>query len=196
MNTPPSPAPRKSRRKPILIGVAVVLGMAAIGGIMDAVSGDGDDPAAAATTSPSPKATATKSASPQQKLRDAISKELGRGNRDEVKRLSEVTLNGDMLTVKWAINEQLTEGLTRKGARQDVVDIVKGIQKSGVKVDRAHLHGSYSMKNTYGEVNEQTVLRVLYTGETIDRIVPDRVDRDKITDLAEPGAFIAPAFRM
>src|SRR5690606_7589054 len=125
------------------------------------------------TTKPSTKPTQSKDerqAAQVAALRTAIEKELGTSNRDGVTRLSTVKLSRGELTVKWAINDSLTENLVKTSARIDVKGILAAVKASNVDPSVITLRGSFSMQDTYGNVSEDVVMTLTYFDSTLAKM--------------------------
>lgn len=79
------------------------------------------------TATPLPTATLTTRAS----LNAELAAALGTSNR-KVARLQNVTLEGNSVTVGWAINDNVTEGMIKTSANLDLIRILKVDRKSVV----------------------------------------------------------------
>jgi hypothetical protein len=132
----------------------------------------------------------------EQLLHDAVAKELGDSNPN-LERLPEFSAHkGEYIVLQWAINENLTEGLTKDSARLDAVRILKAI-KSVAEHDRypgVAMKGSYSMQDKYGNVKEMVVIRATYNKATLERMNLDNIDFKTIFDIADIGS-VHPAFQ-
>jgi len=133
-------------------------------------------------------------------LRTALSKELGKGNRD-ARRLESVTVEsneatGTVVTIRWAINDNLTEGMIRTGARSDAFDILGVVASAGFDdLAQVDLEGTFSMLDQYGNASEDVVVDTSYTGETVARINYDNIlVQDSIFEIAD-GGTVHPLFR-
>jgi hypothetical protein len=220
---PPQPPPRGRRLSAFLTVVVALVGILIVAGIIGALAGDPEStsspqatasPTVATTQAPSttveepattaePETTAKPTTTAKPKpipsktiLRNAVVEALGESNRN-VKRLPQFgATEGEYIALTWRINENLTEGLTKSGARLDGVNILKAIR--GVpEHDRYKgvvLKGTYPLVDQLGNSSEETVIRATYERRTLERINFDGIDYKKIFDIADSGST-HPAFQ-
>jgi hypothetical protein len=180
---PPKPSKPYPWRNWAILG-AVILVLFTIGRLTNNDTPSSSPVTSAAATSPAapkptskPAAAETAPVSSEQLLRDAVAKELGDSNRN-VERLPEFSApEGEYIVLQWAINENLTDGLTKDGARLDAVKILKAI-KSVPEHDRypgVAMKGSYLMQDKYGNAREQVVIRASYDRATLERMNLDNI---------------------
>jgi hypothetical protein len=146
-----------------------------------------------------PKAPAT-AKPPVVSMREAMSDELGSSNRDQGSRPSQWSTNGRQIVVTWPINDNLTDGMIKDGARLDTFKILKTIRNHPDWQKRKYVdvvvRGTYSMQNTYGEVREAEVIEAFFSRATINRIQFDNILFKGIFDLADPlSVTIHPEFQ-
>lgn len=129
-------------------------------------------------------------------LRDALAKTLGAPNREGVEGFS-LLINWPeaSVLVTWAIDEGLTEGLTKDQARRQATDIIKVVRESEVEFALVTLEGTYSLVDQFGNASEERVVLARYTVDTVNRINFDNFQYKNIFEIAEDGAFVHPAFR-
>jgi hypothetical protein len=99
--------------------------------------------------------------------------------------------------IKWAIDENLTEGLTKKGAMKDVTDmleVVQGLQKDGMPLKGATFEGTYTLVDQLGNESEDRVVLARYDGTTIKGINFDNFLFTDVYGIAE-SITIHPAFQ-
>jgi hypothetical protein len=193
------PQRRKRNNGPLLIGVAVVLALCCIGGIVLFALDSGKDngkPAANANASTAPAASAP-APNPADALVKAITDKLGKPNRDVP--APKVTSWPDdpakTIDVEWALNDNLTENLRKVGARGDVLDILKAVKANATwKYTQVRLTGTFSMADKYGNTAETAVIKLTYTADTIAKINPDGLTPDRVYDLAA-SQQVHPEFR-
>jgi hypothetical protein len=105
---------------------------------------------------------------------------------------------GQTIILTWAINENLSDSLTKRTARIETVAILKAMRShpdwKAKRYPGVTVKGTYSMQNAYGEVSELVVVRAHFTRATINRIRFENIDSGAILDLAGPVS-IHPAFR-
>ena len=205
-----APSPRKSagvltwiKRHKIISGVIALVVVAIIAG---AASGGGGDKAKPTATDPAPSTTPSSSttpspsapADPAAELSAAVSDALGKSNRDGVHRVKSAVYNADTkrVVVMWAINDNLTNGLVKASARQDIVDLLKVVQKfeQSHPVKSATFAGTFSMQDQLGNASEDKVVEVEYPGSTVAKINFDHFLSDNVYKVSD-DPFIAPAFQ-
>ena len=109
---------------------------------------------------------------------------LGTSNRD-VRRVSEARQQGDRLVVRWAINDNLTAGMVRRGAQIDVRDMLEVIAAGSETYTTVLLRGTFAMVDQFGNASESPVVEATYTKDTIDRINFDNFLTDNVYAIAE-----------
>lgn len=135
----------------------------------------------------------------QSKIEGKLSDELGDSNRDDVDRLGSANyVNGvNVPVIQWAINENLSDGLTKKGAQLDIAEmlaVLQDLNEDGMPLEEATLEGTYSMVDQLGNVSEDRVVLVRYSGATIKAINFDNFLFSDVYDVARK-AWVHPAFR-
>lgn len=148
------------------------------------------------TATPAPTETPappTPTLEPSAALEAAVRGALGRSNRD-VERVTAVNYDGAIVDVQWTINDNLTEGMIKGGAKRDVIAILRAVVKSGVPFTEVMVRGTFPLIDVYGNTKEQQVISASYTAETIARINFDGIDPDNIYIISD-NAIVHPAFR-
>jgi hypothetical protein len=131
--------------------------------------------------------------SPQDRVRDAVQKALGPSNRKGAPPL-EVVLDGSAnVSITFPISENLTEGMTKRGAQMDVVKILRAINSSGVDYNAIDVHGTFSMVDRFGNATEQPVVTARYLHQTVNRINFNNFLTENIYKIAD-GQRLHPAF--
>ena len=137
----------------------------------------------------------------QAKVSKAIREELGKSNRDGVKRVDSIVYNNDgglgAVVIRWAINENITDGLTKKGAKMDVsnmLEVIQKLQKQGLHVKAATFAGTYSLVDQLGNNSEDKVIQAAYGGSTIKQINFNNFLDKNVYDVAD-DVTIHPAFK-
>lgn len=139
--------------------------------------------------------TPDEASEPTNPIEAAVTKALSRSNRDVPRVLSAgLAMTGGQVTIEWSINDNLTGGLVKLGARMDVVDILEAVSKAGQPYETVTLLGSFPMTDTYGNTKELVVVRAQYTRATISRINWDSFLSDNAYLIAE-SATIHPEFQ-
>lgn len=128
-------------------------------------------------------------------LRERIGEALGDSNREGVQRVSDVSNSGGVVVVKWAINDNLTNGMIKTGAGMDVGKILKAARESGFSFKEIVVVGSFSMQDQYGNASESPVFRLGYSRSVVDKINYDAVDPKGLPGLADGVSFVHPAFQ-
>ena len=106
---------------------------------------------------------------PEQRLRSEMISELGRSNRD-VNRLEGLTYEDSILRVRWAINDNLTQGMFSTGARIDASNILRLIAESGLPYQTVEIKGTFPLVDRLGNSEESVVTQAAYTRATLDRV--------------------------
>lgn len=148
----------------------------------------------APTDTPAPTPTVTPTLSPTDQLRLAIQTALGDGNRD-VPRIQEFDFTDGTIWVVWAIDDNFTEGLVKRGAQLDIVNILKAVDSTGIDYQRVDLLGTFSMVDVYGNTSESDVISVSYSQATVQRINWDNFLTDDIYTIADDLLMLHPEFR-
>src|SRR5690606_6329094 len=95
-----------------------------------------DEPAPEPTDEPEPTNTPRPTATlpPEEALRAAILNALGTVNRDEVETIQEFVYDESTqeVLVIWAINDNFSENMIKRGAMMDVQDIMEQVSASGL----------------------------------------------------------------
>lgn len=156
----------------------------------------GDAPALTAkakeTTSTTTAPTTTQA--PQDALKLKIVKELGTSNRKVERVASFEAQAGGGVNITWAIDENLTSGLTKDTSRLEAKKILQELHDSGFDYARVSLVGTYPLQDQYGNAKEETVVRVAYDKETVDRINFKNIDTKNMFDIAD-STYVVPAFQ-
>ncbi len=182
----------------ILIGVFGSNGSKTDTSVTSSPSATTDTPATPSSPLAAPSIAPPVVISPVDALQSAIKKGLSdsNGNRKGVARLSPVQHAGSTYTVKFAVDENLTEGLTKNGMRQDVLQIIKAVKSAEpVNLRTLRIVGTYSLQDQYGAASEDTVVDAGYSRDVLGKIQPENVDYKSIVDLADGKVFIHPAFQ-
>ena len=187
-------------KRPGLIPVAAVLlvlcGILAVIGTL--IGPEDQEVAEAVATStptslpPTPSSTATLQATGtptttptlEETIQQIVLDELGNSNRD-VDRIAETSLLGQRIYVRWAINDNFTEGLIKGGARLDIYDVAQGLSEAGLGDFDLFMRGSFPLRDIYGDVSEETVVAILLTSETLSRINWENFYSESIYEVAD-----------
>jgi len=136
------------------------------------------------TLTPEPTATPAPTLPPIRMLKAEIAKALGEGNRDLAK-VQEVSIAGDRITVRFAIDDNLIVSWVAYGAKDDVSKILKAIAQSQVEFSSVWVRGSFSMKDKFGNVSESEVVQVHYSKATIGKINWAGFNSENVYDIAD-----------
>jgi len=132
------------------------------------------------------------------RLRVDIEEALGSSNRPGVERVNTVSVEtgpNPQVYVEWAINDYLTEGLTKGGAQLELARILRTVGKSGIKYGSVRVQGTFSMRDPSGNVQEQVVVKAAYQRVTVQRVYDAIVENwDKVYDVADT-VWVHPAFQ-
>lgn len=209
---PPQPSqrpPTKSRSArawtrfrswPTWVQVVLAVGVAIVG--IAAIASPDEEPksssAARVSTTGAPKTepTTTLPPSPAEALKAAIKENLKKSNRDGVARLGDVVYEGPgaAVWVTWAINQNITEGLTKDTARRDATEVLEAIRKAGISYSVIVLTGTFELVDQLGNSEESTVVRAEYLRSTVDQINFEGFNFKNAFEIAET-AVIHPSFQ-
>lgn len=135
----------------------------------------------------------------EKKLTDALKDELGASNRD-VKHLTDVTyVDGvNVPVVTWAIDESLSDSMTKKQAKMELTGMLKVLQEMNKKdkmpLEGATFEGTYVLVDKLGNESEERVVLARYDAETIKAINFENFDFNDVYDIAE-SVQLHPAFQ-
>lgn len=138
--------------------------------------------------------------SPRDRVTDAVADTLGKSNRgmnfaaSDSRRVKAVGLDGGKLFVQWAINDNITSGLMKAGARRDVSDILKAIQETGVLYDNVLVVGTFALVDLLGNESEEEVVEASYNRSTVESINWDNFIFDNVYRISD-GVVIHRLFR-
>lgn len=180
--------------------------------VLGGLGGDAEDEpstAGAETTSPSepteePTATeppATAEAQRPATLEDRIAEAIGPSNRDIEPRFTvsrDIPGEGvDELVIRWAINDVLTEGMTKASAKIDATDILEVVATHpDLQYDQVFLVGTFSLVDQLGNVEEDEVVMATYPRDTVEAINFENFLHDNVWNIAnQESLFIHPAFQ-
>lgn len=151
---------------------------------------------AASGTTAAPVAT-TRPQDPTKAVQDSLLKAIGKSNRKGVDRLVVQSANPGLdVVVTWAINENLSDGITKDGSRLETMKMLKWF-KENYKGDYqgVRLEGTYSLQDRFGNATEDRVFLGTYSKATVRRINYDSVSFKTLWELTDTTPFIHPAFR-
>jgi hypothetical protein len=102
--------------------------------------------------------------------------------------------NGEVVTARFAIKDNFTNGMIKDGARFETIDILKYVKATYPNASQVNVQGSFPMTDQYGNTKTEVVVNVTYLRATMDKINPDGVSNDRIWEIRDFG-FIARAFQ-
>jgi hypothetical protein len=134
-------------------------------------------------------------ATPEQKLAAAVSSSLGDSNRN-IAQVSRARIDNDnTVEVHWSINDNLTAGLRKDGAHEDVIKVIKAVKgTAGVSASRLLVVGDFAVPDGYGHYIERPVIDATYSADTLAKINPDGITMDQILRVAD-SAQVNPEFQ-
>ncbi len=147
------------------------------------------------TSAPTPLPAPSNTLEPSVALKLSIEDELSSANRD-VPRLESIEIleGAGIITVRWAINDNITDGFRISGAKRDASTILQTIAESGMQFERVVLRGSFSMVDLYGNAEEAEVFRLIFDRAEYEQINWDNFLSDNIY-LVAGSATVHPAFQ-
>lgn len=106
-----------------------------------------------------------------------------------------IPLSSDInIFVTWTISEGWTSGMTRFAARKEATDLFKALYTSGLSINQVVVRGTFSMKDKYGNISEETVVRLVLDKATARRINWEYFSSDNIYEVAKV-LYLHPEFR-
>lgn len=131
---------------------------------------------------------------PEEQLRAAVQDALGETNRDVDRISSFEAEEGGRVSIEWAIDENLTEGLTKDTARSEGVDILEAVKESGFDYRIVEINGTYPLVDQLGNETEERVIRAQYSRKLINQINFENFDFKNVYEL-DDSTYVHPAFR-
>lgn len=124
---------------------------------------------------------------PEAQFEKAIERTLGTSNRD-VKRLNalQYSASSSQLIIKWAVNDNLSNDMIKRGAMLDIEHVLKYISQNDVPYPYQEVlfYGSFPLVDTLGNSSEEQVVFASYKLATIQAINWDNFLTDNIFVIA------------
>jgi hypothetical protein len=136
-----------------------------------------DIPTATLTPEPTPVPL-----SPEEQFVADVIRVLGKGNRD-VDRVEIVDYDPEVTIVRWAINDNLTENMIKRGLMMDIAKLMEVAANSGLPYDELMLMGTFSMVDQYGNVEEALVSSYKISQDEVNKINWDNFLTDNVARL-------------
>jgi hypothetical protein len=102
--------------------------------------------------------------------------------------------DGDIVTAKFKIAENLTKGLTKDGARMDTMSILKYAQQTYPNLAAVNVDASAGMTDQYGNTKDEQVVTLVYTRATLNKINWGGLNSNDMWNIAD-SAEVYPAFQ-
>ena len=131
---------------------------------------------------------------PRDKLAQLLATAMGKSNRENVQKISGLTIEAKEIRVEFAVDDNLTGNMIKSSARRDVVKVLKTIHESGIPYKSIDVYGTFSMADQFGNSTEERVISATYSKATVSRINWANFLPDNIYQIADT-AVISPAFR-
>jgi len=128
--------------------------------------------------------TEEKPLSPVEKLQYEVQRVLGSSNRG-IARMYKIEYEDNSIQVGFTINDNLTNGWIKSGAKYDIAKILKAVQSSGYDYSEVIVIGTFSLTDKFGNSEESPVIRAKYTRNTINRINWQGFLPDNVYDIAD-----------
>jgi hypothetical protein len=100
----------------------------------------------------------------------------------------------NVVTARYKISDNFTEGLTKDGARINTVDILKYIKAAYPDLTEVHVFGTANMVDQYGNTSDDQVVTLTYSRATMDKINFNNVSFKNIWNIAD-DSWVHPAFQ-
>jgi hypothetical protein len=99
-----------------------------------------------------------------------------------------------IIQVRFALDDNLTGGMIRGGARLDIKSILRAVGESGINCHEVTVFGSFPLVDKYGNSKSEVVVKATYSGAKISRINWPNFLTDNVYTIAE-STWLHPAFR-
>lgn len=152
--------------------------------------------------SPTPEPTATPEPPTEiptlaSQVRTAVNAVLSKSNR-KVERITTAVADPDQkhpqIFIRWTINDNLSEGLIKSGARHDAVNILKAIADLSVDYSAIVIEGTFPLVDKLGNSTETVVVHASYPKATIDKVNWPNFLSDNVYAIGD-DVTIHPAFQ-
>lgn len=127
------------------------------------------------------------------RLDSEVRKALGASNRD-VPKVSIIEHYEQHVLVRFTIDQNLTDRLTKLGAKADICDCLQAIQKSQADVESISIQATIELADKFGNGAEEKVIQTTYSRSQVDKINWPNFLTDNILEVAD-DAWVHPAFR-
>ncbi|MFT3854176.1 MAG: hypothetical protein QM733_15750 [Ilumatobacteraceae bacterium] len=129
------------------------------------------------------------------RVRAAVEDELQGGDLTAVE-MPDLAIAPDRITVRARSSGNLTEGLTKDGARLVVFSALRGLVEANVDptVTKFRIVVNHDLVNQFGEVTDTPVIDVVYERATAERIQFDNISFKTILTLPTVDLHVHPAF--
>jgi hypothetical protein len=117
-------------------------------------------------------------------VKEQIEKALGKSYRN-VPRVWDVQIKGQAINVRFSIQDNLTSGLVKHGAKNDIKIILKAVQDSRYPYSEINVVGTAQMQDKFGNSQEAEVIRATYLHTTVDKINWSGFLSDNIYEIAD-----------
>ncbi|MHC4122479.1 MAG: hypothetical protein ACYSSI_02810 [Planctomycetota bacterium] len=128
-----------------------------------------------------------------ERLQYEVQKVLGKSNRGKVK-LYKVEGIGNNIKVNFSIDDNLSNGWIKDGAKTDIIKILKAVQSSGYDYNEVTIFGTFALTDKFGNSEESVVVKASYIHSTINKINWPNFLYDNVYDIAD-YVWLHPAFR-
>lgn len=85
-------------------------------------------------------------------------------------RIINVGISSGDVRVVWTIRDNITKSMIDGGAKLDVHGVAKVVAESSLPISSLYMEGTFPMTDGYGNFEETTVVKVVFTKETLDKI--------------------------
>lgn len=145
------------------------------------------------------EARANATPTPRERFRKTIKDALGSGTNRDIPKITNIGFSigpNELLniTVRFAIDDNLTEGFIKRGAKRDIEETIEKISKSGQAFHQIQMEGTFVLSDVRGNVSEDLVVRATYLKTELDRVNWGNFLTDNVYLIADT-TFIHPTFR-
>lgn len=136
------------------------------------------------TATPLPAPTETASLSPEKALEVTIRDSLGGCNRD-IPRVADLSIDEEMIYIKFALQENLGNALILRGAQMDIKDILRAASEYPGDYGSVFVIGTFPLEMADGAVSEMQVIRTEHSKATVGTINWDNFITDDVLPFAD-----------
>ncbi len=142
--------------------------------------------------------TTTSFSKAENEMKSLIAETLGTCNREGIPKVRNIDIvnagYGYNLDIHYSIDDNLTEGFIKGGARYDVLDVMEVLYTSSYDIQWTDMYGYFSMVDDFGEAREMEVIHARLGEDTAAKIIWNNITADSLFNILD-YKNIHPAFQ-